>query len=82
MAVHMERFVVLVADGDWLVTYRNRAMAAYATRDEAETSAFRAAEVLAAKGLPVSVVVIPDGLAHGQHTANEPVASRTREHKA
>ncbi|HLM38521.1 MAG TPA: hypothetical protein VK434_02880 [Microvirga sp.] len=59
------RFVVLHHRGEWLVTYGNSDPAAFTTREEAESSAFSAADTLALNGHPVSVVILPEGLDAG-----------------
>lgn len=59
------RFVVLHHQGEWLVTYGNSDPAAFSTREEAENSAFSAADTLALNGHPVSVVIVPEGLDAG-----------------
>ncbi len=55
----MERFVVFQVLSEWLVTYADRAQISYSTREEAETSAFQAADALATQGHAVSVVILP-----------------------
>jgi hypothetical protein len=47
------------------VTYGNSDPAAFTTREEAESSAFSAADTLALNGHPVSVVILPEGLDAG-----------------
>ena len=59
------RFVVLHHRGEWLVTYGNSDPAAFTNREEAESSAFSAADTLALNGHPVSVVILPEGLDAG-----------------
>jgi hypothetical protein len=59
-STHTERFVVFQAQCEWLVTYRDRTQIAYSTREEAETSAFHAADALASQGHAVSVLILPD----------------------
>jgi hypothetical protein len=56
------RFVVLHHQGEWFVTYGNRDPASFPTREEAESSAFHAADILALNGHPVSVLIMPEGL--------------------
>jgi hypothetical protein len=58
---HTERFVVFQVQNEWLVTYRDRTQISYPTREEAETSAFNAADALASQGYAVSVLIMPDG---------------------
>ena len=58
--MHTDRFVVFKCQGEWLVTYADRKQTAFATRQDAERSAFDAADVLASSGHPVSVLIIPD----------------------
>jgi hypothetical protein len=65
---HTERFVVFQVQNEWLVTYGDRTRMSYPTREEAETSAFNAADALASQGHTVSVLIMPDGPdASGQH---------------
>ncbi len=58
--MHTDRFVVFKFQGEWLVTYSDRKQTAFATREDAERSAFDAADVLASSGHAVSVLIIPD----------------------
>jgi hypothetical protein len=58
--MHTDRFVVFKFEGEWLVTYSDRKQTAFATREDAERSAFDAADVLASSGHAVSVLIIPD----------------------
>jgi hypothetical protein len=58
--MHTDRFVVFKFQGEWLVTYADRKQTAFATRQDAERSAFDAADVLASNGHAVSVLIIPD----------------------
>lgn len=58
--MHTDRFVVFKFDGEWLVTYADRKQTAFATRQDAERSAFDAADSLASSGHAVSVLIIPD----------------------
>ena len=58
---HTERFVVFQVQNEWLVTYEDRTQISYLTREEAETSAFNAADALASQGHAVSVLIMPDG---------------------
>lgn len=58
---HTERFVVFHVQNEWLVTYEDRTRISYLTREEAETSAFNAADALASQGHAVSVLIMPDG---------------------
>jgi hypothetical protein len=60
-AMHMDRFVVFQVENEWLVTYGDRTQIAFATREEAETSAFHAADAMASNGHAVSVLIMPDG---------------------
>jgi hypothetical protein len=60
-AMHMDRFVVFQVEDEWLVTYGDRTQIAFATREEAETSAFHAADAMASNGRAVSVLIMPDG---------------------
>jgi hypothetical protein len=60
-AMHMDRFVVFQVENEWLVTYGDRTQIAFATREEAETSAFHAADAMASTGRAVSVLIMPDG---------------------
>ena len=46
---------------EWLVTYGDRTQISYPSREEAETSAFNAANALASQGYAVSVLIMPDG---------------------
>ncbi len=57
----MDRFVVFQLEDEWLVTYGDRRQIAFATRQEAERSAFDAAAALAASGHGVSVLIMPSG---------------------
>lgn len=67
-STHTERFVVFQVQNEWLVTYKDRTQISYLTREEAETSAFNAADALASQGYAVSVLIMPDGPdAHEQH---------------
>ncbi|MBJ6125810.1 hypothetical protein [Microvirga splendida] len=59
--MHTDRFVVFKFQGEWLVTYADRLQTAFATREDAERSAFDAAGMLASSGHAVSVLIIPDG---------------------
>jgi hypothetical protein len=69
-AMHMNRFVVFQLEDEWLVTYADRTQVSCATREEAEHSAFHAADAMAARGHAVSVLIMPNGLeAHTQHQA-------------
>jgi hypothetical protein len=68
--MHMNRFVVFQLDDEWLVTYGDRTQVSYTTREQAEQSAFDAADAMASSGHAVSVLIMPNGLeAHAQHTA-------------
>jgi hypothetical protein len=58
--MHTDRFVVFKFQGEWLVTYADREQTAFATRQDAERSAFDAADILASSGHAVSVLIIPD----------------------
>jgi hypothetical protein len=58
--MHTDRFVVFRFQGEWLVTYADRKQTVFATRQDAERSAFDAADVLASSGHAVSVLIIPD----------------------
>lgn len=60
-STHTERFVVFQIQNEWLVTYKDRTQISYPTREEAETSAFNAADALASQGYAVSVLIMPDG---------------------
>lgn len=57
--MHMERFVVLYDEGEWIVTLQDTQLSSFKTRDEAERVAFRAAEIAAETGLAVSVLLLP-----------------------
>jgi len=59
--MHTDRFVVFKFQDEWLVTYADREQSAFSTRQDAERSAFDAADMLAANGRAVSVLIIPDG---------------------
>lgn len=59
--MHTDRFVVFKFQDEWLVTYADREQTAFATRQDAERSAFDAADTLASHGHAVSVLIIPDG---------------------
>jgi hypothetical protein len=68
--MHMNRFVVFQLEDEWLVTYGDRTQVSCTTREEAEHSAFHAADAMAARGHAVSVLIMPNGLeAHAQHQA-------------
>ena len=68
--MHMNRFVVFQLKDEWLVTYGDRKQFSFTTREEAEHSAFQAADAMASHGHAVSVLIMPDGLeAHAQHQA-------------
>jgi hypothetical protein len=56
----MERFVIFQIQSEWLLTYADRTQISYPTREEAETSAFQAADALASQGHAVSIVILPD----------------------
>jgi hypothetical protein len=58
--MHTDRFVVFKLQDEWLVTYADREQTAFATRQDAERSAFDAADTLASNGHAVSVLIIPD----------------------
>ena len=58
--MHTDRFVVFKFQDEWLVTYADRKQTAFATRQDAERSAFDAADSLASSGHAVSVLIIPD----------------------
>ena len=58
--MHTDRFVVFKFQDEWLVTYADRKQTAFATRQDAERSAFDAADTLASSGHAVSVLIIPD----------------------
>jgi hypothetical protein len=58
--MHTDRFVVFKYEGEWLVTYSDRKQTAFATREDAERSAFDAADALASSGHAVSVLIIPE----------------------
>ncbi|MBA1157735.1 hypothetical protein [Microvirga mediterraneensis] len=58
--MHTDRFVVFKFQDEWLVTYADREQSAFATRQDAERSAFDAADTLASHGHAVSVLIIPD----------------------
>jgi hypothetical protein len=57
----MDRFVVFQVQDEWLVSYGDRTQIAYSTREEAENSAFHAADAMASQGHAVSVLIMPDG---------------------
>ena len=57
--MHMNRFVVFQLENEWLVTYSDRQHASFAAREDAEHSAFRAADALASDGHAVSVLIVP-----------------------
>jgi hypothetical protein len=61
LSTHTERFVVFQVQNEWLVTYGDRTQISYPTREEAEDSAFSAADALASQGHTVSVLIMPDG---------------------
>jgi len=57
--MHMDRFVVFQHQDEWLVTYGDRTQIAFASREEAESSAFHAADAMASRGQAVSVLIMP-----------------------
>ena len=61
-AMHMNRFVVFQLEDEWLVTYADRTQVSCTTREEAEHSAFHAADAMASRGHAVSVLIVPNGL--------------------
>jgi hypothetical protein len=68
--MHTDRFVVFKFQDEWLVTYADRKQTAFATRQDAERSAFDAADTLASSGHAVSVLIIPDS----SETTSDPYA--------
>jgi hypothetical protein len=68
--MHTDRFVVFKFQDEWLVTYADRKQTAFATRQDAERSAFDAADTLASSGHAVSVLIIPDS----SETVSDPYA--------
>jgi len=58
--MHMNRFVVFQVGDEWLVTYGDRKQNSFTTREEAEHSAFYAADSLASSGHAVSVLIMPN----------------------
>ena len=58
--MHMDRFVVVQVDDEWLVTYGDRSQIAFTSREEAEKAAFAAADALASSGHAASVLILPD----------------------
>ena len=58
----MNRFVVFQLNDEWLVTYGDRTQVSYTTREQAEQSAFDAADAMASSGHAVSVLIMPNGL--------------------
>ena len=60
--MHMNRFVVFQLEEEWLVTYGDRTQVACPTREQAEHSAFHAADAMAAEGHALSVLIMPNGL--------------------
>jgi hypothetical protein len=67
--MHMNRFVVIQMEDEWLVTYGDREQVSFTTRKEAEHSAFHAAGALASSGHAVSVLIMPSGPEiQAQHT--------------
>ena len=68
--MHINRFVVFQLEDEWLVTCGDRTQVSCTTREEAEHSAFHAADAMAARGHAVSVLIMPNGLdATAQHQA-------------
>jgi hypothetical protein len=65
--MHMNRFVVFQLEDEWLVTYGDRKQVAFTSREEAEQSAFQAADAMASNGHAVSVLIMPDGLEAAPH---------------
>ena len=59
--MYMNRFVVFQLENEWLVTCGDRTQISFATRREAEQSAFNAADALASNGHAVSVLIMPEG---------------------
>jgi hypothetical protein len=58
--MHMTRFVVFQVEDEWVVTYGDQSQLSFATRMDAEHSAFDAADALAANGYAVSVLIMPN----------------------
>ena len=58
--MHTDRFVVFKFRDEWLVTYEDRTQTTFATLQDAERSAFDAANGLVCNGHSVSVLIIPD----------------------
>ena len=56
-AMQMHRFVVFQIQGEWLVVYEDRRRIVFTTREEAEASAFTAADAAASQGHTTSVLV-------------------------
>ncbi len=59
--LHTNRFVVFQVEDEWLVTYGDRRQIAFTSREQAERSAFDAADALARSGQAVSVLIMPNG---------------------
>ena len=56
-AVHVHRFVVFRVNHEWFVVYEDLRRLSFATREEAEASAFDAADAAIAQGHTISVLV-------------------------
>lgn len=59
--MHTDRFVIFKFQDEWLVTYSDRTQTTFETLQDAERSAFEAADCLASSGCSVSVLILPDG---------------------
>ena len=59
--LHTNRFVVFQVEDEWLVTYGDRRQIAFTSCEQAERSAFDAADALARSGQAVSVLIMPNG---------------------
>jgi hypothetical protein len=57
VAMHVHRFVVFRVKHEWFVVYEDRRRLGFATREEAEASAFGAADTAFSQGHTTSVLV-------------------------
>ena len=57
VAIHVHRFVVFRVNHEWFVMYEDLRRLSFTTREEAEASAFDAADAAIAQGHTISVLV-------------------------
>ena len=55
--MHVHRFVVFQVKDEWLVVYEDRSRIGFTTREEAEASAFNAADAAICQGHVASVLI-------------------------